>query len=1278
MALYTESDDWQKFAREQMRNSAQNLQQKQAGLDAAKNQKTQTSLVSALSGLVNGIKERGSDILNTVKNIEKTKYGWLDEIIANNDLKNAQKDDSARRNEIAKKYGFNSYSEAINSDRAGDNFWNEIKASNEQTKSRLKKNTDAYRNSITDVTKVNTNEAKGQALNTIDSVLGLIPGVGGVVANVAGGGISGVGDEYKAAGREGRDVDWSNAGKNALIGAASGVAGSLGGKAVGKVAGKMGGSTIGKLAGSNLAQGTIGGASAGAVGGALGTALNGGTLEDALLAAKEGAKAGAIGGGTMASVMGLGGTALDKIRNRGTVTPQTIEPADAQIVAKNKIQAPQTKAIEAEIVEPVKNRRGIAIKDYNAGIENIPVRVVDGAESVPGRGKYIDSVVRRSDANLPEAQRPIVEQAPIYYHGSPETNLTEFDLNKAGKNTMSGERAIYFTDSAPTAEEFAYERIPTDSIFINNKGKKGKVYQTNLDIKNTLDLDNLTDAQIAELWDYASPLGQLNGRDNFIKQMKYWRDEAKNPQLIKGNLDLGALAKSDYDSFSATMYPNSGNTAKEYGIFDPTKATILQNGDAGKTLQDALTKIDVINTPSIEDIIQVTRTQPQTVEPRYTESIIPARTYEQPTARANKVMNAEPTAVKPTPTATAVAEPEIDYGTQLARQKAQIAADKAKRQAIGGVIEQYGTTRLSDRIEGLPTAIEDMLDLGLTDRAEIELFSKKLASGDSEISKAIRTSLNEATPIDGKWGFTWEDVFNSAGAANNEAAQKQIKSFYDSQAKKILKADENGLFNRNDVYDFGKALEKEGYKKYDRGVRNQNTNTQVYGEALINMSQDIIGKATDGVDVSGKFNANKLKNLLPGNEAWANKVDTLNANAKTVQDLRSAMASATKMNLLKQAEEYNMNTYGQNVGGKGKGSATVKAAKAILTGKPLQAAEAGTELVLGSNKAKQKAIKKSYENYKKYQAQANGEAPTAPTGKLSGVKQTIADKTGKVGETAKNLAGKAAGIANNATASLNNDYLAGINGIRTRNGNPIEFNALGNQAQQFANKQMGKAEAERSQNRLENAQAVANAQNEYDNALADYNAQEANYNAQMAQSQGSNGAANMLGRIAAAMEMALNAGDITAYGQLADLYIQAAKIEELRNPAGTASGLNATQQKELNRMDTAANAIDELEKLYTNAGGGQGIVGGNIANLLGNVGINSDVASYNALSEGLINQIAAAVGKTDALNNEAEVKRALSLVPKITDTPQTAQTKLNTLREMLQTNRETMLTNYGA
>ena len=1204
MALFTEisMDDYAKINARNQRNAAekaaQRLQQKQAGLEAAQNKKTKTSLESALSGLVSGIGERIGDIGSTLNNIGKTVVGGINQIGKNKAIENTTKQDSERRNAIAKKYGFNSYSEAANSDKVGEDFWNEIKGSNEQTKKEQKKVTDNYRETgkYGDVTNVNTNTAKGQALNTIDSVLGVIPGVGGVVANVGGGAISGIGDEYKRAGRDGGSFNLENALKNAAVGGASGLAGSAGAAGLSKVANKYGGNAVGKALGSNLASGISGGASAGAIGGALGTALNGGSLEDSLAAALEGAKAGGIGGGAMAGAMGLGGTTLDKIRNRGT-TAQAIEPLDAETVQKNRIEAPTAERIPStvEAVEPTNNRRGIAIKDYNAGVENIPVRVVNGAEPVPGRGKYIDSVVRRSDANLPEAQRPIVEKAPIYYHGSPETNLTEFDLSKAGKNTMSGERAIYFTDSAPTAEEFAYERIPTDSIFVNNKGKKGKVYRTNLDIKNTLDLDNLTDAQIAELWDYASPLGQLNGRDGFIKQMKYWRDEAKNPQLIKGNLDLGALAKSDYDSFSATMYPNSDNTAKEYGIFDPTKATILQDGNAGKTLQDALTKIDVQNMPSIEDIIQVNRTQPQTVEPRYTESIIPARQYEQAIKTMPEAEIKTPKTMATLETQPVIeAEPTVDYQTQIARNRAQVAADKAKREAIGGVMQQYGTTRLSDRIEGLPKAIEDMLELGLYDRAEIDNFAKQMSGADSEVARTIRRALNEAAPVDGGMGFEWQEVFDAAGVSANKNVQKQIQSFIDGQAKKFLHADENGLYNRNDVYDFGKALEKEGYQKYDRGVRNQNTNTQDYGDALILASQSILNKATDGVDISGKLNTQKIKNILPNNKAWANKVDNLAANAKTIQDLRSSMSSATKLNLLRQAEEYNMNTYGQNVGGKGTTASVKNAAKSLITGKPLAAvgavAEAAAEASAGSDKARNKAIKKAYENSMKLQAQANGEAPIN-SGKFAGIKEKLSNiKDANIAQGAKNLAGKAAGIANNATANLNNESLA--------NFSLAGMNTLGNQAQQFANKQMGKAEAERSQDRIENARTLANAQNEYDNALADYNTQEANYNAQMAQQQASS-MGSQLDRISAAMELALNAGDITAYGQLADLYKQAAEIEELMNPTAKteAKALSTSQSKAL----AAQQQLDALSQMTPDAGTvASGIpLLGNIVNLTG-------------------------------------------------------------------------------
>ena len=253
-------------------------------------------------------------------------------------------------------------------------------------------------------------------------------------------------------------------------------------------------------------------------------------------------------------------------------------------------------------------------------------------------------------------------------------------------------------------------------------------------------------------------------------------------------------------------------------------------------------------------------------------------------------------------------------------------------------------------------------------------------------------------------------------------------------------------------------------------------------------------------------------------------------------------------------------------------------------------AQAGIEMASESPKIKQRNIGKNYEKAQKLQAQANGETPIK-TGKLARVKEKIAGiKDAGIVQGAKNLGNNLVERANKNLAPLNNESLA--------NFSLAGMNTLGNQAQQFANKQMGKAEAERSQDRLENARTLANAQNEYANALADYNAQEANYNAQMAQSQASS-MGSQLDRISAAMELALNAGDITAYGQLADLYKQAAEIEELMNPTAKteAKALSTSQSKAL----AAQQQLDALSQMTPDAGTvASGIpLLGNIVNLTG-------------------------------------------------------------------------------
>ena len=160
-----------------------------------------------------------------------------------------------------------------------------------------------------------------------------------------------------------------------------------------------------------------------------------------------------------------------------------------------------------------------------------------------------------------------------------------------------------------------------------------------------------------------------------------------------------------------------------------------------------------------------------------------------------------------------------------------------------------------------------------------------------------------------------------------------------------------------------------------------------------------------------------------------------------------------------------------------------------------------------------------------------------------------------------------------------------------------------------------------------------------------------------------------------AMTSAIDNNDATAFGQLYEMYQSA--LSNNTSGAKTVSDLSSTQQAQLAKLDSADSAIDELETLFDRAGGGKGPIVGNLQSIAGDWGWDSNARTYNQLSEGLINQIALAIGKTDSLNTEGEVKRALQLIPQLTDDATTAKNKLEELRKMLATTKSSYNTAYG-
>ena len=1163
MALYKETsyDDWARRQRQSLQNSAQNLQQKQAGLEAAQNAKQKTTLESALSGLVGGLKERGSDILNTANNIGKWAVGKIGDTAQQIGLKTVQKDDSKRRNEIAKKYGFNSYSEAANSGKASQEFWNEIKDTNKQTQQKLESNK-ANLGSYGDVTKINTNEAKGQALNTIDSVLGLLPGGLGVAANIAGGGLSGIGDEYKRAGREGNDFNWQNAKNNAIVGAASGLAGSAGGAGMGKFASKAGTNALGKLAGTQLAKGIAGGAAAGAVGGGLGTYLNGGSLEDALLAAKEGAKAGGIGGGVMAGAMGLGGKALDKFRGRTGSAPVTdIEPVEATTVQKNRIDQPTTQRIEAEAPS---TRRGIAITDLDAGEQAINVR--NGANGA-NRGKYIDSVVRRADANLPEAQKPTLEQRFTRQFDSPlEQIIANGDMGDSidilDTLKASGVREPELAAIKSGARSYANDTNPFAAY--------GMTSRSDLPLLDRQEYYN----------DNMGKIGRAgNGGLTTEDVPRYMRDRLKN------DAGKGRYSSADNESIMREVFGDNMSKEDMYRLYeelaDTTQASPYTSENFGYALSldpelSARVQRAMLEqaAPTRKISIESALTQAQPVDitdmtTNYRKSTIPARKYEQ---TVNNIPEAETTANR-----AVAATPEQRIATQEPeRQVAVSPADQARlereitvaEQKQGkALLEQYGPLdRPTRRAVGDPAKVLANLQdkMGLTTPAEVQYAANHITGGDGALAKATN-KLASLTTVDTRLDPTFiESLIEKNGLT--EADAKAVRNQINGTFKKL--GQNRKYTNGADVLDQVKQLQGivRDYKG-ESGTYHNMTDAQKF---KVNVIEAVAQELEDRLWNSADANMSQvitpelltsMKQMYPDNAKWQNFVDNTVANAKTGKELRAIQKPLVQAGKIVRGSNMSSGSVGEAIANGAVQAGGVK-------GAAKNAAKVVADKFINSPKQQQRRANKYQQQKQAAEAQLYGETPVnANTSRLG----TIANKAGNIAQGAKNIASGAAERINNATANLNNETLSNI-GLN-------DGLTLGTYLTNQANRQIGYGQARDAQERMANAQALSQAQNDYDNALASYNTEQAQVENAIAQAQAMQ---SPLGRIEQAMTLALNAGDINAYSQLADLYQQAAKIEELKNPTSKTEGkaLSANQAKAL----TAQQQLEMLATMKPNAG----------------------------------------------------------------------------------------------
>lgn len=345
----------QKKASENLKTANTNFSNALSRSQSLANKPTGT-LADAIGGVINNIGTKVIDAKDTGINIAKTIGGGINQLFTNNDLSSANKADSQRRNDIAKKYGYDSYSQAVNSNNASQDFWNEIKNSGDTLRSDIDKSRNEGK--LFDVTNVNTNKAKGQALNTIGTVLDFVPGAKPITA-VAGSSIEGIGDAYKEASERGSnaDVSWKQAGNNALIGSLSSLAGMGVGRGIGNIAGD---NALAKIAKSNLGASTIAGAGAGATGALANYTLNtpDWNLSDAVNSTLSGAKTGAISGGTMAGLQGVGNKLINNVNNKlSGVNQTTNQPEIETAKTVTEVAEPTNKVVNNDYETEIKKQR---------------------------------------------------------------------------------------------------------------------------------------------------------------------------------------------------------------------------------------------------------------------------------------------------------------------------------------------------------------------------------------------------------------------------------------------------------------------------------------------------------------------------------------------------------------------------------------------------------------------------------------------------------------------------------------------------------------------------------------------------------------------------------------------------------------------------------------------------------------------------------------------------------------------------------------------------------
>lgn len=966
----------------------------------------------------------------------------------------------------------------------------------------------------------------GKALDAAATLSDLIPGLGAgarVALNVGQGAASGAAQNFID---NGANASLEDVLRGAGVGAASaGVGQYVGGKLAGRTAGK---GAISKALNSNIGKAALTGAASGATGAGLNTALMGGNIGQIAGSALQGAQGGALGGGVMAGAMGIAGTGLQKLNNKvlGN-TPDA--PVNTKPVAQETPVAKRAVQAEAPEAQTQPTRRSIPITDYDAGEQNVRVRRPDTEYSLGRRqGSNIDGILAPDNKRqLPNAQVDTQGQFNRLFDN--ETNDLS-DAIKRGYLDVSGDDALSndgvlrgilnkdtYNDLKNSTRDYADMMNDIESVTGGAASAKSSLPKI-----RTSDYIEATGYKGKDVPDYMRPFlsedGVPLGSSDWAETIPKYNEGGQFTGTPDDIIDF-------YDSMART------NNSVKY-TNDNALGALGMDSDLNKRVnQEFLNdsyptrKIEVNKAPSISENIDVENYRDDTPVKR-TLNASQAQTpeLEQRAVRSNTRRSTDLSGLEVDPSLSA---------PERAKLERQIVTNRQKQGAA--LLDQYGTLEAPvRRAVGSP---EDVLatlydEYGLTTPADVQYASAHVTGADGAVSQMTRELARKADRVQTGIDKAWLDEMMDLNGLTDEEAKVVTKQI--TAALKRTGAD--GYSDGNTALDAVKQIEKQTarYKGKD-GTYHRATPEDARKAVVLDMVRDelqgrIWDAAGDASSVLTPQRLNELKSMYPDNAKWANFVDNKLGQSRTGADLRSAMKPLVDGSKIVNGSKVSAGSFANRV------------YKAATSANPFVAGgQILTDMALGSDAAKQYAAN----HYAKKAAQAQAE--------LTG--QTPAKSGSGIVGGAKNIASKVANKVSGVTDMLNNDTLANLSygGVLPTFGEV----ATSQIARQAGLSQARNQDAQREMQQAQ--QEMQNIQNDYTNSAMQL--QQSYAQPQMAAA----APTSSLNRISQAMDMALAAGDITAYGQLADLYTQAYKIYEMQNPtaATTQKDLTANQSKAL-------------------------------------------------------------------------------------------------------------------